>query len=186
MTRRQRPPARRAGTAVLAAAATLGACDPELSTPVADQTLQTMESDYVAFGMVSYLTQNGLRTGRIDADTAYVYEQTAIAVLKQMEIIFYDEVGGERATVTGRDGEWGTETNRMVARGDVLLLIHEDSSTIESAEIYYDQDLERIWSDSTTIRRFNDGSVFSGSSFESDMEFENIRIANMRGGLPRN
>lgn len=145
-----------------------------------------MDSDYVAFGMVSYITGNGIREGRIEADTAYVYEETATAVLKQMEIVFYDEVGGERATVTGRDGEWGTETNRMVARGDVILLIHSDSSTIESAEIYYDQDLERIWSDSTTIQRFKDGSVFSGSSFESDLTFEELRIANMRGGLPRN
>ena len=186
MNRAQLPSVYRPGAAVLAVAATMSACAPELSTPVADEALLTMESDYVAFGMVSYITANGVREGRIQADTAYVYEETATAVLKQMEIVFYDEVGGERATVTGRDGEWGTETNRMVARGDVVLVINTDSSTIESAEIHYDQELERIWSDSTTVRRFADGTVFSGSSFESDMAFEEIRIANMRGGLPRN
>lgn len=176
----------RTGAALVVLATTVGGCTQELSTPVADRELQTMESDYVAFGMVSYITASGVREGRVQADTAFIYEETATAVLKKMEIVFYDEVGGERATVVGRDGEWGTESNRMVARGDVVLTIHDDSSTIESAEIHYDQELERIWSDSTTVRRFADGSVFSGSSFESDMAFEEIQIANMRGGLPRN
>jgi len=114
-----------------------------------------------------------------------VYEQSSTAMLRQMSIVFYDDLGNENATVTGAFGDWNRETNRMVARGDVILLIHGDSSRIESAEIYYDPGLERIWSDSLTTRIMSDGSVTSGTAFESDMAFENITIANMRGGARR-
>ena len=169
------------GLAVMTAAA----CGEELSTPVANADLQAMEADYVAYGMVSFVTAAGVREGRVEADTAYVYEQTSTAMLRQMSIVFYDEFGGENATVTGEFGDWNQETNRMVARGDVVLLIHGDSSRIESAEIYYDPGLEKIWSDSLTTRIMSDGSVMSGTAFESDMAFENITIANMRGGARR-
>ena len=171
---------------LLAAGGIAAACSEELNTPVADETLQSMESDYVAFGMVSFITANGVREGRVEADTAYVFEDTGLANLHQMEIVFYEEATGrEQATVTGVAGEWNRAPNRMVARGDVVLFLYADSSTIESQEIFYDPGLGRVWSDSATVRTMKDGTVTSGSAFESDMSFENIRIANARGGIRR-
>jgi LPS export ABC transporter protein LptC len=177
----------RTGTAaaVLVVALVASACGSDLDTPVATEELQSMEADFVAYGMVTYVTANGLREGRIEADTAYIYENESTAVLRQMKLIFYDEVGNERATVTGLEGDWNQETNRMVARGDVVLFIHTDSSTIESPEIFYEPEIDRIWSDSATVRTMQDGSVQSGTAFESDMSFENLRIENMRGGARR-
>lgn len=184
---KSRRPATMARDALLAVVATLvlGACSRDISTPVATQELQSLDADYVAFGMVSFITTSGVREGRIEADTAYIYEETASANLHQMTIVFYDEVGQERATVTGTSGEWNRQTDQMVARGDVVLLVHADSSTLESPEIHYDPTLDRIWSDSSTVRTMKDGTVSSGTAFESDLSFENIRIENMRGGARR-
>ncbi len=162
----------------------LGACGREINTPIANEEIQAIEADFVQYGMLSYITASGMREGRVEADTAFIYEDDGIAILRQMTIVFYDEYGGERATVSGLEGEWTRETNRMVARGDVELLIHSDSSVIQSPEIFYDQELDRVWSDSTTIRTLRNGSVFSGTAFESDMTFEQFRIQGMRGGLP--
>ena len=170
---------------MVAGAMALVACGVNLDTPVANEELQAMDADYVAFGMRTYVTANGVREARIQADTAYIYEAESNAVLKRMTLVFYDELGGERATVTGLAGDWNQETNRMVARGDVVLFVHTDSSTIESPEIYYEPDLDKIWSDSSTVRTMKDGSVTSGTAFESDMSFENIVIQNMRGGVRR-
>lgn len=167
---------------VLAGVAT--ACTEELSTPVADEEIQSVEGP-VVFGMASFVTANGVREGRVQADTAYLFEETGMAELHQMNITFYDETGRERATVTGTSGEWNRETNRMVARGDVELFIHADSSTLESQEIFYDPALDRIWSDSATTRTAKDGAVTTGTAFESDMSFENIRIENARGAIGR-
>jgi LPS export ABC transporter protein LptC len=171
--------------AIVALLGALAGCDREIKTPVATEAVQSIEADNVIYGMVSFLTSSGVREGRVEADTAYMFADSARADLRQMRIVFYDEDGRKRATVTGTRGEWSQESDRMVARGDVVLLVHADSSRLESQEIHYDPDLDKIWSDSATVRTLADGSVTSGSAFESDMSFENIRIRDMRGGARR-
>lgn len=158
------------------------ACEQPFTTRVADEELQSMEADNVIFGMTSYLTSSGVREGRIQADTAYMFADSSLAQLRNMEIVFYDEAGREIATVTGLRGRWSQDTDEMIARGDVVLFVHSDSSRIESPEIHYDPNSDRIWSDSATVRTEQDGSVTSGSSFESDITFENILIRDIRGG----
>lgn len=176
-------PNRIAGLLLVAGA--MGACEQDLSTPVADTELRSMEASWVAYGMASFVTSEGVREARIEADTAFIFEDTGLANLHQMQIVFYDELGRPRATVTGQRGEWNRETDRMVARGEVDLFIHADSSTLESQEIFYDPQIDRIWSDSATVRTAKDGTVTSGTAFESDMSFERIRIENARGGARR-
>lgn len=171
--------------ALLTVVAGLAGCSREISTPVADQDLLSLEADAVVFGMSSFITTSGVREGRIEADTAYVYDDEESAQLRQMKVIFYDENGRERATVTGRTGDWNRATDRMIARGDVELFVHQDSSRIESAEIHYDPSIGRIWSDSASVRTDKDGAVTTGSSFETDLTFENIIIHDMRGGARR-
>lgn len=169
-------------TAVLALAVV--ACQQPEDTPVANDFMQGIEAP-VVFGMVSYITANGVREGRVEADTAYTYADSTKVDLREMTVVFYDENGLARATVEGRTGEWDQDTNRMVARGDVTLFVHADSSTLESQEIHYDPDADRIWSDSATVRTMADGSVTRGSAFESDIEFNNIRIRDVRGDVQR-
>ncbi len=139
----------------------------------------------VVFGMVSYITTSGVREARVEADTAFTFADSAKVDLRVMTVVFYDEMGLERATVRGTRGEWNQDTDLMVARGDVELLVHSDSSVIRSPEIHYDPESDRIWSDSATSRTMADGTTTSGSSFESDIEFTNIRIRDVRGDAGR-
>lgn len=179
----RREPFARAGRWVLVAAVALtGACQGEVVEPgTATQEMQELESPIV-FGMVAYMTANGVREGRIQADTAYTYEDSVKVDLRNMTATFFDENGNDRATVTGLEGEWDQETDRMVARGDVVLEILTDGSRLESAVINYDPSVDRVWSDSATVRTLADGTVQSGSSFESDIDFERVTVRNVRGG----
>jgi LPS export ABC transporter protein LptC len=165
------------------AASTL-ACGQERATPVASDFAQGIDAP-VVFGMVSFLSARGVREGRVQADTAFTFADSTKVDLRVMTVDFYDEEGRERATVSGRTGEWNQDTDRMVARGDVVLRIHTDGSRLESAEIPDDPENDRIWSDSATVRTLADGSVTSGSAFESDIEFTNVRVLNIRGGAGR-
>ena len=160
-------------------------CTSEIDPPTASAEIQAMAADNVMYGMVSFITSNGVREARVRADTAYLYADSAMAQLHGMEVAFYGEDGRPQATVRGSRGEWSQETDRMVARGEVVLLVHADSSRIESQEIHYDPNRDRIWSDSATVRTMRDGSMTSGSSFESDMTFQNVVIRDMRGGVRR-
>ena len=63
--------------------------------------------------------------------------------------------------------------------------VYTDSSTLRSQEIYYDPDSDRIWSDSATVRILKNGTETRGSAFESDIEFNNVRILNVRGDAGR-
>lgn len=172
---------------VLGAALTvlaLTACAEEQTAVVASEFMQSIDAP-VVFGMVSYITANGVREGRVQADTAFTFADSAKVDLRVMFVTFFDEQGRERATVRGLTGEWNQETNRMVARGDVELFVHTDSSTLRSQEIYYDPETDRIWSDSATVRTLANGSETRGSAFESDIEFTNVRILNVRGDAGR-
>lgn len=179
---------RRKGLAVgrwilLATCAVAAACQGDAIEPPSGVTpeMESLASN-VFFGMVAFMSANGVREGRIQADTAYAFPDSAMVRLRGMTAVFFDENGTERATVTGREGEWDQETDRMSAYGDVVLLVHTDGSKIESQELQYDPDNDRVWSDSATVQTLADGTVTSGTAFESDIEFTNIRIANVRGG----
>jgi len=158
------------------------ACTEVTETPVADAHLLDIAADNVIYGMQSYVTVNGVREGQIEADTAYMFIDSAHVDLRGMRIVFHHEDGRARATVTGRSGEWDQERDVMVARGDVLLLVHADNREIRTEELHYDAYGERIWSDSTTTQTLPDGTVTRGSSFESDLSFQDLRILNIRGG----
>ena len=176
----------RAGLALslVVIAAGVACADAENATTVPNDFMQGMDAP-VVYGMTSYITTEGVRQARVEADTAFTFADSAKIDLRVMTVYFYDEAGAERATVRGTRGEWNQETDLMVARGDVELLVYADSSVLRSQEIHYDPQTDRIWSDSATSRSYADGSVTSGSSFESDIEFTNIRIRDMRGDAGR-
>jgi len=164
-------------------ALTVAACDGPTDTPVASDDLLGVEADQVIFGMTSYLSASGVREGRIMADTAYFFTDSSAVRLRGMEVVFYHADGRERATVRAREGELDQSTDRMVARGDVVLVIHEDRRRIETAELHYDPARDRIWSDSATTQTLADGSTSRGTSFRSDLAFQNFRLENPRGAV---
>ncbi len=178
---------KKSGMAVLAlcAAATAG-CEEQVATTPLPEELRAVEADQVLFDIVTHVTVDGIREARIQADTAYLWQDSTSVALRAVNLIMYDETGEERARVTSRSGLMNEDTQHMVARGDAVLVMTD--RRIESAEIHYEPQRDRIWSDSTTVMRMNQGDqVVEGSSFLSDANFENIFIQNQRtrgGGGP--
>ncbi len=160
----------------------LSACAEPTNTPVASSDLQDIKADVVFYGMESYLTAEGIRQGRVQADTAYMFNDSSSIEVRGMHVVFYDDNGREKATVTSEQGELDRKSDRMVARGNVVLVVAADGRKIESSELHYDPDLNRIWSDSATVM-YDGSKVTRGSSFQSDLEFKNVRIENPRGAL---
>jgi LPS export ABC transporter protein LptC len=179
--------ARVGGVALGAAALMLGvsACTEPTDATVAGGDLEDIAADNVIFGMVMFMSTNGVRQGHVEADTAYLFSDSSTAKLHQMRIVFYDDNGNEKATVTGTSGEWDQDSGRMTAWGDVLLEVHTDGRTIESSELNYDPQRDMVWSDSATVQTLANGTVTRGSAFESDMDFQNVRISNIRGAIGR-
>jgi LPS export ABC transporter protein LptC len=160
----------------------LSSCGRSADTPVASSDVQGIGADLVQYGMVSFLTASGVREGRVQADTAYVFYDSAMVKLRGMRLVFYNSDGTERASVTAAAGELDENTDRMVARGGVVLIVQADGRRIETAELNYDPGQDRIWSDSATVQTMPNGAVTRGTAFQSDLDFRNVVIRNIRGG----
>ena len=161
-----------------AALATSG-CEEQVATTPLPEELLDVEADQVLFDIVTHVTLDGIREARIEADTAYLWQDSASVALRTVSLIMYDDTGEERARVTSRTGMLDEDTQRMIARGDAVLVMED--RRIESAEIYYEPQRDRIWSDSATVMVMTeDNRIVEGSSFLSDANFENIFIQNQR------
>ena len=162
---------------------TLVACQEEPSRPVASEELREVEGN-VIFDVLHFMTSDGVREARVVADTAYTWRDSTSMALRQLELTVFNETGGERAVVTALRGLLDRGSNRMVARGDVVLLIRDGGRRVESAELHYDPDQDRIWSDSATVYYAGD-RIVEGTGFVSDTEFQDVRVENgrTRGGV---
>lgn len=157
----------------------LAACGGESETPVVADDLARMEADNVIYGMEQALTNEGIREGVVQADTAYFYRDSSAVHLRGVNMFFYDEDGYEQARIEARRGRSEAETENMVARGDVVLRIPAQDRRIESQELHYSAAQDRIWSDSFTVMVEGD-EISCGTAFESDLEFRNVIIEEAR------
>ena len=57
--------------------ASIAACEQPTSETAPSHELLELGADNVVFGMVSFLTSNGVREGRVEADTAFMFADSA-------------------------------------------------------------------------------------------------------------
>jgi LPS export ABC transporter protein LptC len=157
-----------------------GACGEEPETPVAASELLELEADQAVFGMRMYITVEGVREALLYADTAYTYRDSVEIDVRSLRLTLYGETGNERAFVTAHRGAIDPNTQRMQARGNVVLTIPEQNRRIESEQLNYDPNRDRIWSDTATVM-IHDGRRSTGDAFESDLGFTSVKIFGARG-----
>ena len=156
----------------------LGACKGNEVTTAATVGYRNIAADQVVIGMEQYVTQAGKQRAILRGDTAYVFEDSAKAHVKKVNLTMFDEAGGESAQLTSREGDFSNNTQAMIARGNVVLVTRgANPRTIETEELHYDPNTKRIWSTRPTVMRSADG-ILRGTGFESDDQFQNVRVTN--------
>ena len=158
-------------------AAALSGCAEENAAPIASPELLETGADNVIYRMATLLTVNGIQEARVEADTAYYYSDSTVYSLRNPTMILYNEQGMERARVVSRSGWLNLSTKELVARGDVVLTIPEGDRQVETQELNYDPNGDRIWSDSASVLR-EGNTVTRGQSFQSDLEFRRAVVLN--------
>ncbi len=164
------------------------ACTESTSRMVVDPDLAAMEADYIIFGLTQNMTHDGIREFVVEADTAFVFQDSTIVLLRgNVTLTAYNEdAGTEKAVVTSERGRLATNSNEMLAEGNAVLLIRADGRRIESYELRYAPEQDAIRSDSATVM-FDGDNIVEGTGFNSDMNFERVRVrdARTRGGAVR-
>jgi len=174
----------------LAGAAALGmllvgtACDRGADTPVAtEETTRYPPGVTVTWNMERIEDRDGVRTGRLRADTVLQFEEADSSYLYGLTFVLYnEETGLERARVTADSGVSYARTDRLVARGDVVVRL-ADGRRILSEELYYEPARDEIRSDTATSLFDVDGRETRGSYFVSDLQFTDYEIGEVRGDV---
>lgn len=163
---------------MLLAAAT-AACGRGNNSPVASAALANLPADHVVYGMIHYMTLDGVRQALLRADTAYLYEDSATARMLGVRMNVYDVQGNLRAVVTAQGGWIDYRSEQMMAWGDVVVVSQDEEKRIETEELHYDPRGDRIWSTVATRLR-EGGRTIRGSGFESDGQLRNLRVTDAR------
>jgi LPS export ABC transporter protein LptC len=160
----------------------VSACSDDSARPVASTTLIELDADHMTIGMDHEMTQDGVRYAHLRADTAFYYADSTEWSMRHVDMTIFTTTGAEQATLTSLTGVLDEETEAMIARGDVVMIIPDRDGRLESSELHYDPLRKRFWSDSATVWR--EGSQTSrGTGFESDLDFKNVTVrgASTRG-----
>ena len=157
----------------------LAACG-DATAPAASPEQEEMNADNVMLNVKHQMTSDGIRRALLFADTAYVYEDSAQMQLRQVRLELYDESGKKTADLTADRGRLNTVTRAMTAIGDVDLKTLQGSRRIQTQELHFDPQADRMWSDKPTTMR-EGSSVLNGTGFTSDSRMQNVQVTGATG-----
>ena len=164
--------------ALLGLAALAGCEDDAVRPPITVQAADT--ADQILGGMQHYVTEQGVRRSLVEADTAYLYEQSQMAELVNVKVTFFDGNGNETSTIVADSGTYLMRDGSMRARGHVVATT-PDGRRLQSATLNYDAARHEISSDQPfTYDRA--GQHLEGNGFRSDPDFRNVVTEQPRGG----
>ena len=165
-----------AGTALVWAA--LSGCEESGAKPTT--TVQATDSaDQVLEGFSHYVTKDGVRRSRVEADTAFFYEPTQVTHLKKIRVVFFDGRGEEGSTLTAKTGTYHWQDGSMESNGSVVV-VSPDGRKLQTETLKYDNGTNTI--STNTHFSFDRGAEhLEGNSFRSDPDFKNVVTDKPRG-----
>ncbi len=156
------------------------ACEEERDVATVSPELAAMDADFIVVGGEQFVSQDGTVEAHLVYDTAFQWNDSASAALRRLELVVFHEDGTERARVTSDRGRLDQSTDRMIAQGNVVVVIPGEGRTIRTEELHYDPQGGQIWSDSSFVMDVP-GQRLTGASFTSDIDFRNFEAR----GRPR-
>jgi LPS export ABC transporter protein LptC len=130
-------------------------------------------------GFSHYVTTDGVRRSRVEADTAFYYDPTQITELRNVKVVFFDIKGTEGSTLTAQRGTYRWQDGSMEATGDVRV-VSPDGRRLTTQSLRYDNATNTIMTD----KQFSfdrGGEHLEGKSFRSDPDFKNVVTDRPRG-----
>jgi LPS export ABC transporter protein LptC len=143
-------------------------------------TVQAADSaDQVLEGFSHYVTSNGVLRSKVEADTAFFFEQTQMNELHNIKVVFFDVKGAESSTLTAKRGSYRWQDGSMEAKGNVVV-VSPDGRRLATEVLKYENASNTILTDQHFT--FDKGDEhLEGNSFRSDPDFKNVVTDRPRG-----
>jgi LPS export ABC transporter protein LptC len=132
------------------------------------------------FGIETLLTDRGVLNARLEADTAFFFDENTRIELRGVHLTFYTRTGERNSVLTSREGTYNLRQSKMEARGNVVV-VSEDGRRLTSEQLRYDQTRDEISSDSAFVLTEPDRRV-EGIGFTSDPNMDNVRVHRLLEG----
>ncbi|MGH7538314.1 MAG: LPS export ABC transporter periplasmic protein LptC [Gemmatimonadales bacterium] len=137
-------------------------------------------ADQMLLSMSHYVTHDGVMRARVRADTAFFYQSTHSAELRDVHVTFYSRDGHETSTMSAREGTYHWASGDMEGRGNVVVVGASDGRTLRSEVMRYQQATDKVSSDKAFV--FDaPGRHVEGDGFTSDPDFRNVIATRPRG-----
>lgn len=144
-------------------------------------------ADQVMLRVEHFMTVEGVRRGKLVADTAYTYEDASRVDLRTLRIQFFDETGADRGVLTSASGEYDLESGDMTVHRDVVL----DGSVqggrparLETDSLAFEAATNRLTTDASWILTHGDGTVERGVGLVTDPALESIETRDWSVSTP--
>lgn len=137
-------------------------------------------ADQVLYGMTHNVTIDGVLRARLDADTAYVYQNSQTADLVGVRVEFLSPRGTVSSTITADSGTYDFRGRDMEARGNVVA-VTPDGRRLTTSILRYNRRSEEISGPAPFVFDAPDRHL-EGSAFTADPEFSNVRAVEPRRG----
>lgn len=136
-------------------------------------------ADQLMIGLTMHMTNLGVRQAILEADTAFVYENTGITELKRVKLTFFSETGVQTSVLNANEGTYRGRQATMEGRGRVVVL-RQDGARLTTEYLRYEQAKNEVSTDSayTFIQGDRRGE---GVGFVSDPSFRDLRTQNVTG-----
>ena len=136
-------------------------------------------ADHVMFGVVTVLTNLGVKQANLEADTAFMYEASSRAELRKIKLTFFSSAGVQQSVLTADSGTYHFRAQNMEARGNVVV-VKTDGSRLVTSVLRFDQAKNEVSTDRHYT--YDTGtSHLEGESFTSDPTFSNLTTRRARG-----
>lgn len=165
------------------AAATLAACGRAPTEGVIVDETPELGADRVMYRATFNVTVEGVRRAVQRSDSMYMYEDSSTAKLFGVDLAMFDSIGNSTANVRSQRGRLNLNTQQMTAEGKVVVLLR-DGMRIETEQLNYDPQSQRIWSDVSTRQVHPDGGITTFETFQTDEKFSFFTGTSMRGRAP--
>lgn len=164
-----------------AAVLVLAACGQEATTPTVSEEAFELGADNVLFYMTSQLTEEGVRTAELNADTVYSFEDSRRLDMLGVRVVFYREDGSEGGVLTSRTADYIVADNLFIAREDVVLVTPGPNGDrrLETQELHYDLAGDKLWTDSPFVV-YEEGRVTRGTRFTTDSNFVTWEVSGLQ------
>lgn len=166
------------GALALAALAAAACGGPEQDV-VAQVEAAADSADQLMIGLTQYITQDGVRKAYLEADSAFLYENSGRADLKRVKVTFFGLDGDTSSVVTGRFGSYDWRTGRMETRDDVVVLL-SNGGRLTTSVLRYDQTKNEVSTDQHYVYVAPDRQM-EGEGFLTDPALSFFRTTRPRG-----